>query len=161
MDHSLEDLFEIMRIVSDGSSSCGNASSNASEWCDHYDTCIECRAALIDAIERKIADEYVRLPKGADGEVIHIGDELDDSLSRSFAPKRVKMLMLEDDEWALNFGSGWCSMRNHEWRHHHGPTVEDVLREFADGWSFARRTGHGDGYLASFAAKLRLAGGAE
>lgn len=37
------------------------------------------------------------------------------------------------------------------------PTVEDVLREFADGWDFAQGVEKEDGYIKTFAAKLRLA----
>jgi len=42
-------------------------------------------------------------------------------------------------------------------RHHHEPTVEDVLREFAEGLGVPVA----DSYIAASAAKLRLAGDGE
>ena len=37
-------------------------------------------------------------------------------------------------------------------------TIADLLREFGDGWNFASGIGQADSYIASYAAKLRLAG---
>lgn len=84
---------------------------------------------IADRIDAELTERYVELPKDADGEVIHIGDELDDGLDQSFTPKKVKMLMLEGDEWMLNFGGGWCAMKHHEWRHHTPDTWERIIRD--------------------------------
>ena len=118
--------------------------------------------ALYHANEKDMGElGWMRLPKDADGEYIHIGDELDDGLRRAFAPKKVKMLMLEDDEWALNFGGGWCSLKNHEWRHHKQPTVEDLLRDYASLILLADCRDDEDALVAEYASKFRLAGDAE
>ena len=75
---------------------------------------------------------WIRLPKDADGEVIHVGDVLtDDAEFRSEG--EVVRLMLEGEDWFVGFDSaGWAELSIHEWHHHHAPTVEDVLREFAN-----------------------------
>lgn len=109
-----------------------------SEIADRIDTKhergMEERADRYSELRAKMNNCYVELPKDADGEPIHIGDVMEDGLDQAFTPKKVKMLMLEDDEWMLNFGGGWSVMKHHEWRHHHAPTVEDVLREMLDKW---------------------------
>lgn len=56
---------------------------------------------------------------------------------------------------------GWDTPTWHDpedYRHHHAPTVEDVLREFADE---VRRCCDSEQTIAEYAAKLRLAGDAE
>lgn len=103
---------------------------------------------------------WVRLPKDADGEYIHVGDMLVDGLSQGFAPKKVKMLMLEENEWMLNFGGGWCSMKNHEWHHHAPDTWERIIKDAMMG---ADRDGAPDTYqgcLDELVARCKaLAGG--
>lgn len=122
--------------------------ASADDWCGQHD----------DAMAEH---GWVRLPKDADGEYIHIGDELDDGLSRAFAPKKVKMLMLEDDEWALNFGGGWCSMKHHEWRHYHAPTIEDTLHELIGKALMLSEVDGENELVAEYAKRLRLASDAE
>lgn len=78
---------------------------------------------------KELSEHYVELPKDADGEYIHIGDVMEDGLDEAFTPKKVKMLMLEDNEWMLNFGGGWCVMKHHEWRHHTPDTWERIIRD--------------------------------
>jgi predicted Ser/Thr protein kinase len=54
----------------------------------------------------------------------------------------------------------WTAARNK--RHHHEPTVEDVLREFAAKLiERGELTNGGAQTIAEYAAKLRLAGDAE
>ena len=102
----------------------------------------------------------VRLPVDADGEYIHIGDVMEwcdsgetltvDGIGRD-------VLFYIDGE-----NAEWTAARNK--RHHHEPTVEDVLREFTDEvWNRccegATASDSGiDGLVAECAAKLRLAG---
>ena len=99
--------------------------------------------AIADRIDAALAERYVALPKDADGEYIHVGDMLVDWLSQGFAPKKVKMLMLEGNEWRLNFGSGWCAMNNHEWHHHALDTWERIIEDAMMG---ADRDGAPDTY---------------
>ena len=118
--------------------------------------------ALYHANDKDMADlGWVRLPKDADGECIHVGDELRDEWHEQNQGE-VEWLMLDHHGW-------WLMLKNscerfyvhefHEWRHHHAPTVEDVLHEFI--------CDHEEGVrdevdlIAEYAAKLRLAGGDE
>lgn len=84
---------------------------------------------VIDHEDAMAEHGFARLPKDADGEYIHVGDMLVDGLSQGFAPKKVKMLMLEGNEWMLNFGGGWCAMKNHEWHHHAPDTWERIIED--------------------------------
>ena len=121
-------------------------------------------AGYIDGIEREVAD-MVPLPMDADGVPIHVGDVMEGYQ----ATIEVDGLRWDGESWSLvdMDGTRWhdCAA----FSHHHAPTVEDVLREFAqemnenlgmytgeaieaDEWREAdERT------IAEYAAKLRLA----
>ena len=92
----------------------------------------------------------VRLPKDADGVPIHIGDVMewcDSGETLTVEGIGSDVLFYIDGE-----NAEWTAARNK--RHHHAPTVEDVLREFAYGLGVPVA----DSYIAAAAAKLRLAG---
>ena len=96
---------------------------------------------------------YVELPKDVDGEYIHIGDVMewcDSGETLTVEGIGRDVLFYIDGE-----NAEWTAARNK--RHHHEPTVEDVLREFAYGLGVPVA----DSYVAATAAKLRLAGDAE
>ena len=120
--------------------------------------------------ENMAADGWVRLPVDADGVPIHVGDVMDEQLPFGgyAAPAPV-------DTMELSRGaSGYCWMVKLDaenralvspklLRHHHAPTVEDVLREFASdiadvlgGDDF--RLDDSDELFAEYAAKLTLRG---
>lgn len=117
---------------------------------------------------------WVRLPVDAEGEYIRIGDEMEgvdkyDSLKKVMG--RVITVSFESDgivdvaiqawnsdgkSWHRAYLDPYASV----YRHHHAPTVEDVLREFAD---IVRKervelATISEDTIAEFAAKLRLAG---
>ena len=100
---------------------------------------------LADRIDR----EMVELPKDADGVPIRVGDTLDGY------GKTIEVVEMRYGRggWVLisRDGSGYADTFAFA---HHAPTVEDVLREFADG----RGVPVADSYVAAAAAKLRLAG---
>ena len=111
----------------------------------------------------------VALPRDADGEVIHIGDVMEwiDLDGETLMVKGVGNGML----FYTDCGSvKWTVARNK--RHYHEPTVEDVLREFADemNQNLGMYTGEAidadewrsadNKTIAEFAAKLRLVGDA-
>jgi len=121
-------------------------------------------ALIIDA--KPMTDEnmaesgWVRLPVDADGEAIHVGDVME--LAGGDVEKVESM---------RNYGSeGWSVTTTHNatvipWsaRHHHAPTVEDVLADmFAEYFDV-----DGDPHkaaakvIAEYAAKLRLAEGVD
>lgn len=101
-------------------------------------------------------DGWVRLPVDADGVPIHVGDVLD-GYSKTI---EVVELRTGRSGWVLISRDGNAYADCAAFTHHHAPTVEDVLREFADR---VCNSGHQWGLdaadtIAEYAARLRLAG---
>lgn len=103
--------------------------------------------------------DYTPLPVDADGVPIHVGDVMDWQYGNGeFRVNGIGGNTL----FYIDKDSGEC-----EWtaagdkRHHHAPTVEDVLREFGAGW-YERMSGPDTfdiaDYVERYAARLRLAG---
>ena len=99
---------------------------------------------------------WVRLPVDADGVTIRVGDTLDGY------GKTIEVVEMRYGRggWVLisRDGSGYAD--TFAFAHRHEPTVEDVLREFADR---VCNSGHQWGLdaadtIAEYSAKLRLAG---
>ena len=113
-------------------------------------------AGYIDGIEREVAD-MVPLPVDADGVTIHVGDVMEWPYGNGeFRVNGIGGNTL----FYIDKDSGEC-----EWtaagdkRHHHTPTVEDVLREFWSDVDLAvADCGDPSSIIAEYAAKLRLAG---
>ncbi len=102
-------------------------------------------------------DGWIELPKDADGEYIHIGDVME---------------WPEDGETfeVVGIGDGWTLFyviedgvaewtRAESKRHHHEPTVEDVLTEFGIDWEHESDCEDRAALLKEYASKLRLAEG--
>lgn len=105
------------------------------------------------ALADRIDAEMVELPKDADGEYIHIGDVMewcDSGETLTVEGIGSDVLFYIDGE-----NAEWTAARNK--RHHHEPTVEDVLREFAYGLGVPVA----DSYVAAAATKLRLVEGVD
>lgn len=108
-------------------------------------------------IVRDVRREWVRLPLDADGVPICVGDKVTEHEDgHTF---KVDGFMDWDGEW-------WVFMRDgiqapaSRCTHHHEPTVEDVLREFAEKVIDSQIPSVHPTYeeaIAEFAAKLRLA----
>lgn len=113
---------------------------SAGEFRDELVALLKAATATLDS--RKWSDEYlameglVHLPMDMDGEAIHINDEMVSTASgKVFIVKRLKYS--ERHGWMI---SGACSDDLSEYnlcspcvcRHHHVPTVEELLRQFAD-----------------------------
>lgn len=102
--------------------------------------------------------DYTPLPEDADGVPIHVGDVLEWSDGETFRVEGI------GGETLFYIGNNneceWTSIDLKH--HHHAPTVEDVLREFAaklcirDGFPTATEE-----TFAEYAARLRLAGDTE
>ena len=124
------------------------------DWCDFCGYIIDGGdigklRSLADRMDR----ELVELPKDADGEYIHIGDVMewcDSGETLTVEGIGSDVLFYIDGE-----NAEWTAARNK--RHHHEPTVEDVLREFAYGLGVPVA----DSYVAAAATKLRLAEGVD
>ena len=109
-----------------------------------------------DVAEKLLAEDgWVRLPVDADGKVIHIGDTLDGYGETTV----VRGLALRDDGWSMTCENGlWFNFT--AFTHHHEPTVEDVLREFAEKITDSQIPGVHPTYeesIAEYSAKFRLA----
>lgn len=83
----------------------------------------------VDAIEQEVADGYMKLPVGEDGEAWHIGDVVEwcDGMTAEVIAVGENTLYYVDDE---EDEVGWTRADTN--RHHHGPTVKSVLAEFAE-----------------------------
>jgi len=142
--------------------------------CDDMPPSIDCVSlrehvnAILDAIECEVAD-MVSLPVDADGVPIHVGDVMENivcpPVHREVTGVGVECFYGWDE------GNGRYSQFDAAcYRHHHAPTVEDVLREFTRDWcnaacagdmTNAERDAARADTIAEYAAKLRLAEGSE
>lgn len=104
--------------------------------------------------------DYTPLPVDADGEAIHVGDVMDSKVDYLFdgRPFGVRALVLCDDGWEAADGRFGNRYEPDSLRHHHAPTVEDMLREFLDNFHDASCIEVEADVVAEYAAKLRLAG---
>lgn len=116
-------------------------------------------------IVRDVRREWVRLPLDADGVPIRVGDVMEFS---AFEIEKPVTRMVDGIGQGVFFA--WCGERGYQqheakrYRHHHAPTVEDVLREFAEKITDSQVPGVHPTYeeaIAEYAAKLRLAGDGE
>ena len=100
-------------------------------------------ARACDEIERELEREYVRLPVDADGVPVRIGDKLAYHDAVDGCATVIGMCLDEDGRWIVT-----CRYTHHDCHtesykelkihccvmevfHHHEPTLEDVLRDFA------------------------------
>ena len=126
--------------------------------------------------ENMAADGWIRLPKDADGETIHVGD----AVTCGATVWTVTGLKFLCEGWGIcctvyneHGGSGTSVYPPCDLHHYHAPTVEDVLREMRvelDGVTALyvgeiidsdERDCDEARIFAEYAAKLRLAGDAE
>lgn len=135
----------------------------------------ECHAELLEGNETLASDlercGWIRLPVDADGEPIHVGDVMEERSGHTFEVASIMVFGGSGNQLVFSDARNFSSFREpHDLRHHHAPTVEDVLREFAqemnenlgmytgeaidaDEWRKAdERT------IAEYAAKLTLRG---
>lgn len=117
---------------------------------------MECHAQLMEGNWVIAADldkaGWVRGPLDADGEIWHSGDMSDSNWGV------IEGIAYEDGTWYIkghDISAPWIPADSV--RHHHPPTVEDVLEQFVARWM---DTHHDDipALKAEYAAKLRLAG---
>lgn len=131
----------------------------------------EHEAQLSDAFETRNSDEnlesdgWVRLPMDADGETVYPRDLMVSAKGHFAGCHEVKKLVLVKCdgrlEWSCQLdGVGlWDSyFALGNLRHHHAPTVEDVLEELLQRFSEDGYEGGMYDLIAEYAAKLRLAG---
>lgn len=102
---------------------------------------------------------WVRLPKDADGVPIRIGDVMEPKGSGLLFDKasfEVRIMRCDECGWEVYDRLGGRYVPS-LLRHHHAPTVEDVLTEFAAKLiERGELTNGGAQTIAEYAAKLRL-----
>ena len=109
---------------------------------------------------------WIRLPKDADGEPVHVGDVMEWVRYEDDDPTIVRKVSAVGADvffaWSDEQGR-YAQYEAHAYRHHHKPTVEDVLTELTDEvWNRCciGMTASDSGIrelVAEYAAKLRLA----
>lgn len=131
------------------------------EWLDGWNRAV---LATVEKIEKEVAERYMELPLDADGVPIRVGDMMEFS---AFEIEKPVTRMVDGIGQGVFFA--WCGERGYQqheakrYRHHHEPTVEDVLQkllEQAVGYSDAHTTVALDALyaIAEYAAKLTLRG---
>lgn len=142
----------------------GFANADGQSWLSGYS---ECHAALMEGNEAIAADlekaGWVKLPVDADGEVWHVGDFAVGEVNPK-NPKAIERMIWygPDSGWQLETNSIIYPCPDRP-RHRHKPTVEDMLREFADcyldyeGIPSAGRRGIGEALMDEYAARIREA----
>lgn len=115
---------------------CGSSYEVVNTIADRIDA--EHEAMLEDA-RKYVHEDYVGLPKDADGEVIRIGDVME-NLREDLEPRLHHKFKVYGIHYRA-YGQA-CALtedgypnilyRAHECRHYHEPTIEDVLHEFAE-----------------------------
>ena len=132
---------------------------------EHESKVTMARGEAVTELGHKVVSEYVKLPVDADGEPIHVGDSIE--IIGGEDGTAVAIELCEDGGWNVSMRpTGWDTptlFAAESVRHHHEPTVEDVLREMLE-----KAVGYSDAHttvalnaIAEYAAKLRLAGDAE
>ena len=104
--------------------------------------------------------DYMAYPIDADGVPIHVGDVMDNTHKDGFRAKSViGMCMHPSGRWTVEVDEDKLRWHDvYKLRHHHAPTVEDVLEEFADAWAEWKDGAAMMNPVETFAAKLRLVG---
>ena len=142
-------------------------SDDIRKWCNLCGGIIDSgdKAELRDLTDR-IYNEMVELPKDTGGKYIHEHDKVDWLNHAGTWHENATVVAVCDDGCYVMDGTVFHVHKSNI-RHHHEPTVEDVLREFTDEvWNRccegATASDSGiDELVAECAAKLRLAGDAE
>ena len=116
---------------------------------------------MLEVLYRDMSDaEYVELPKDVDDEYIHEHDNADwRDHSGTWHENATVLAVCSDGCYVMHSGI-MLHVHKSDIRHHHAPTVEDVLREFALKVAGEECMTMRTGVVEEYAAKLQLAGDA-
>lgn len=131
---------------------------------EHEGACAEAYGNGVMSVPIAIDEsQWVKLPVDADGVPIHVGDVME-----WCDPDGEVTVTCEVDAVGVECFFAWDGANGryaqkcaNVYRHHHPPTVEDVLREFAEKVTDSQIPGVHPTYeeaIAEYAAKLRLRG---
>ena len=138
---------------------------------EHESACAEAYGNGVMSVPIALDESaWVKLPVDADGVPIHVGDELDGLHYEDGTVTGIQYWLAANGiirELVAVRPHGWDTATWHdpeEYRHRHAPTVEDVLREFAEKITDSQIPNVHPTYeeaIAEYAAKLRLAEGVD
>ena len=104
---------------------------------------------------------WICLPKDADGTPVHVGDVMEWVRYEDDDPTIVRKVSAVGADvffaWSDEQGR-YAQYDAHAYRHHHKPTVEDVMVEFAADWECAEDGEDKASVLKEYAKRLKLAG---
>lgn len=132
-----------------------HAKDALSEYIQGYNTGFDVASDEVedaDELRERMEREYTKLPVDADGVPWRIGDVTESG-------QTIKAMGLNKYGWYFLGTVNEIDPSIH--RHHHEPTVEDVLREFFSRYVTTKPKDEDDAIIAEYAAKLRLAGEAK
>ena len=125
---------------------------------EHESACAEAYGNGVMSVPIALDESaWVKLPVDADGEYIRIGDVMEWSDGETFDVIGIGDGVLFYTESECDGPAEWTGASNK--RHHHAPTVEDVLREFALKVAGKECMTMRSDVVDEYAAKLRLAEG--
>ena len=106
---------------------------------------------------KEVNESYAKLPVDADGKCIHIGDVMEgEKIGGGYGePFEVVGYAMSNGELEP-MDEHKCPRKHKYLRHHHAPTVEDVLREFALAVCKDEALTIRKGVVEEYAAKLQL-----
>ena len=130
---------------------------------EHESACAEAYGNGVMSVPIALDESaWVELPKDADSEYIHIGDRMEWVRYGDDDPTIVRTVIGVGFEaffaWSDEQGR-YAQYEAHAYRHHHAPTVEDVLTEFGIDWEHESDCEDRAALLKEYASKLRLAEG--
>ena len=100
---------------------------------EHESACAEAYGNGVMSVPIALDESaWVKLPKDADGEPIHVGDKLIDEDDKLQKPAIVKCILYNDEGCVVSDIDPRGCWYDPSLLRHHAPTVEDVLREFAE-----------------------------
>lgn len=122
---------------------------------EHESACAEAYGNGVMSVPIALDESaWVKLPVDADGEPIHVGDVMENTIHQ---PTHREVTGVGAEcfyAWEDRCGR-YSQFSANCYRHYHAPTVEDVLREFADE---VQRCCDTADTIAEYAAKLTLRG---
>ena len=130
---------------------------------EHESACAEAYGNGVMSVPIALDESaWVELPKDADSEYIHIGDRMEWVRYGDDDPTIVRTVIGVGFEaffaWSDEQGR-YAQYEAHAYRHHHVPTVEDVLTEFALAVCKDDALTIREGVVEEFAKRLTLADG--
>ena len=136
---------------------------------EHESACAEAYGNGVMSVPIALDESaWVKLPVDADGVPIHIGDMVEDASVREIIEQvmQIRYTLATSSKaptvlTSIITDASQLPQKSSDYRHYRAPTVEDVLREFAEKITDSQIPNVHPTYeeaIAEYAAKLRLAG---